>query len=203
MADSDQFLIELGITEAGTGSSRGGRAVSGSGPSSGGARAARAGRFGIDEGSPSGGRMSRGEARAQRFIANRLFEDPAKAVTRYAIGETLAYGFTSLIPNAEQNAFTEVGKIAGDIGMRSLFLNSLKGGAIIGGLAAGINLVQRSIEQITTRIATLEKENEERKRAIDEARRELVASRDTEGQITAQELKEIREKLYASSVSPF
>lgn len=190
MADRDQFQIELGITQAG---------AAGVGGSTSAARS----RSGIGEGGAvAGGRPSRGERRANRFLENRLLEDPAKGIIRYAVAESMTQGFSALLPNADHNAFTEVGKIAGEIGMRSIFLQSLKGGAIIGGLTTAISLVTRSVDKISARMEEIEKEQKESRERIRKINSDLARAFAREGNLTKADIQEIRENLYASGVSP-
>jgi hypothetical protein len=187
MAGQDEFQIELGITEAGAAGQRGAAAAGG----------------GRVFGGVVGGGVSRGERRAGRFIENRLFEDPAKGIARYAIGEAMASGLHTLLPNADGNTFTEVGKIAGDIGMRSLFLKSLKGGAIIGGITAAISLIQQSLELVTKRAEELRSEFAKFKKDFEESKARTAALLKEDTKVTRQEIEDIRRNLYNRDLAAF
>lgn len=179
---ADQFEIELGLTEEGAG--RG---------------ATRPGALG---GAQAVG-LSKGERRAGRFIGNRLFEDPMKGVTRYAIGEGLTQGFTHLTGMADQNAATEVAKIGADVGMRSIFLHSLRGGIVIGGLTAAISLIQRSVETISQRAEQLRKEVEQFKTEQKEINARINTLLRQEVSLSKEELAELRQRDFNRTIAPY
>jgi hypothetical protein len=190
----DDFQIKLGITEEGA---RGGP-KSGSGSDF--APTVGAGREPVGS-----GRESKIDNRIEHVFKHKVVEHPLKGILRYAIAEEMTNGFQSLIPPADQNAFSEAGKLVSDlganVGIRSLFLHSLKGGAVIGTMMTAIQFIHGKIEEISSRVDKEEEAQKKLSEKITEDNARIETALRAQGDVTADQIKEIEEKLFAREIA--
>lgn len=145
------------------------------------------------------------DSRLNRGVERFVMRQPLRQFVKYAAGEMVTSAFSDMINPTEHTSYSEIGKIGADaavnIGLRSLFMGSLAGGAVIGSIVTLIHFFKRKADEISQAsekvnqiIEHLDKQFAEKQKHIEELLNETR-------RLSDEKLKEIDEKIFAREIA--